>query len=151
MDSREAFERNKRPREPKKRTKFCYVGVPAIFKLELACQQITEAFCGGQFGHIYMVGSATERPDFRDVDLVCILHDADFNKLFPDVADIERGIWEHDTRWLLLTIMISDWLSSLIGMTVDFKFQAMSFANKYHAKHRQPMGLRYAKPTKPTQ
>ena len=52
------------------RKKFCYVGAPAIFALETACRQITEAF--DSYG-VYLVGSALERPDWRDVDLRMIM------------------------------------------------------------------------------
>lgn len=44
--------------EPKRRKKFCYLGVPAVFKLELACMNLYQAFCvGGRYGGIYLVGS----------------------------------------------------------------------------------------------
>src|SRR3546814_6981560 len=48
------------------RKKFCYVGAPEIFKLELACHDLVQAF--DSYG-VYLVGSALQRPDWRDVDL----------------------------------------------------------------------------------
>src|SRR4051812_8055359 len=84
---------------PKHRTKICYLGVPAIFKLDLACMNLYQAFCvGGKYGGIYLVGSVLERPDFRDVDVVCILHDDDFSELFPDVHHVatDHAYFESD-------------------------------------------------------
>ena len=48
--------------------KACYVGAPAIFALEQACQIIVDAF-GRDYG-CYLVGSALKRADWRDVDEV---------------------------------------------------------------------------------
>lgn len=133
------------PAEAKRRRKPCYLGVPMIFKLNLACMNLYQAFCvGGDYGGIYLVGSVLQRPDFRDVDVVCILADKDFAELFPDVADPTgtSAHFELDPRWLILSVAISDWLSAQIGLTVDFKFQPMTFANARHSAPRQPLGLR---------
>lgn len=148
LSQREAFVRNKLPRVKPPRPKAGHVGVPAIFKLEMACNQIREAFCGGEFGDIYHVGSSLDRPDWRDVDIVCILGDCDFAKLFPDVLKPEgnHGYFEHDPRWLMLTIMLSDWLTKQAGVPVDFKFQPMTFANTRHAGgRRNAMAMRFVK------
>lgn len=50
--------------ETAKRIKSCYVGAPAIFKLEEACKVINDAFGGHG---CYLVGSSIERADWRDV------------------------------------------------------------------------------------
>ena len=50
-----------------------YVGAPAVFALEQACAQVCEAFAG--FG-CYLVGSAIDRPDWRDVDIRFIMRAA---------------------------------------------------------------------------
>lgn len=125
--------------EPPKRVKFCYVGAPAIFALTQACQQINDAF--GDYG-CYLVGSALERPDYRDVDVRFIMDDKEFDVLFPDAT--EQG-WEFDPRWLLLTVSISAWLRTMTGLPVDFQIQRQSHANKQHKGARQPLGLRIAK------
>lgn len=103
-----------------------------------------QAFCvGGRHGGIYQVGSSLTRPDFRDVDVVCILHDEDFAELFPDAhQDLTHAHFELDPRWLLMTVWVSDWLSAQIGKPVDFKFQPMTFANKRHDKMRHSLGMR---------
>lgn len=138
-----ALPKLKPPPQPKQRPKHCYLGVPAIFKLNLACMNLYQAFCvGAKFAGIYLVGSVLQRPDFRDVDVVCILADEDFDALFPDAHRDVGASFELDPRWLILSVSISDWLSRQIDMPVDFKFQPMTFANSRHARRRQPLGLR---------
>lgn len=132
--------------EPKRRRKFCYVGVPTIFKLDLACMNLYQAFCvGGSYGGIYLVGSALQRPDYRDIDVVCILDDTDFAGLFPDVHHHDHpsvGYFESDPRWLIMSVAISEWLTQQVGALVDFKFQPMTFANARHDGPRHPLGYR---------
>jgi hypothetical protein len=130
---------------PETTRKPSYVGAPAIFKLELACQHINRAF--GGFG-CYLVGSSLERADWRDVDVRMILSDAEFMVLFPDV-DLTAHNWEFDPRWLLMTVSISEHLSKVTGLPIDFQFQPQTHANARHSKPRSPMGLRFAKPSKP--
>lgn len=115
-----------------------YIGAPACFALEQACQHIGAAF--GDYG-IYQVGSSLERADWRDVDLRYILPDDEFAKLFPDAGDY----WEHDPRWLLLTVSISAWLSKQTGLPVDFQFQPQTHANERHKGNRNAMGIRILK------
>lgn len=141
---------NEKPKA--KRKKFCHVGAPRVFALELACSHLWRAFCEGKdgFGGCYMVGSALQRADWRDVDVVCILDDKTFVTLFPDAGASADGCarFEHDTRWLVMTVAMSDWLSKQSGLPVDFKFQPMTFANMMHDGLREPVGLssmRYAK------
>lgn len=129
---------------PRKST---YLGVPAIFKLDLACMNLYQAFCvGGKLGGIYLVGSVLERPTFRDIDVVCILCDEDFEQLFPDVHHVAGNTahFELDPRWLIMSVTISDWLTAQVGIgkPVDFKFQPMTFANARHKGNRDPLGLR---------
>jgi hypothetical protein len=131
-------------REPKSTTappvekpKPSYIGAPAVFQLELACQILHEAF--DSYG-IYLVGSALERPTFRDVDLRMIMKDEEFAVLFPD-AGVE-GQWECNPRWLLMTTAISQWLSSMTDLKIDFQFQPQTHANARHKKPRQAMGMK---------
>lgn len=124
--------------------KVSYVGAPAIFALELACKGINQAF--GGYG-CYLVGSALERADWRDVDVRMILSDAEFLALFPDVQ-LDAHNWEFDPRWLLLTISISEHLRKVTGLPIDFQFQPQTHANERHKGPRNAVGLRFAKPSK---
>ena len=120
-----------------------YVGAPAIFSLELACQHINAAFDG--YG-CYLVGSCMERAEWRDVDVRYIMGDEEFSKLFPSV-DLSTGsaIWEFDPRWLLINTSICQWLRTQTGLPIDFQIQPQTFANERHNKQRSAIGLRIAK------
>lgn len=115
--------------------KAIYVGAPACFALELACRDICDAFDG--YG-CYVVGSSLDRPDWRDVDLRFIMPDGAFAVLFPDAG----RHWEQDARWLLLTVSISERLSKVTGLPIDFQFQPQTHANKRHNGKRSAIGLR---------
>lgn len=126
--------------EPKPRTKGIYVGAPACFALELACQHLNAAF-GDDFG-CYVVGSALERPDWRDVDVRLIMDDKAFEAEFPDAGPVSRHRWEFDPKWLILTTAISAWLRQQTGLPIDFQFQPQSHANARHKGMRNAVGLR---------
>jgi hypothetical protein len=123
----------------KVRNKASHVGAPAIFALSQACRQINEAF-SDCFG-CYLVGSALERPDWRDVDVRLILSDEAFAAEFPG-ADQH---WEQDTRWLLITVALSQWLSKQTGLPIDFQIQPQTHANERHRGPRQAIGLVFSK------
>jgi hypothetical protein len=122
------------------RRKAVYIGAPACFALEQAIRPVCEAFgayegvCG-----CYVVGSALERPDWRDVDVRLILEDDAFVAEFPDAYSVHH--YEHDARWLLLTVAISAHLSKATGLPIDFQIQPQSIANKRHDKARNAIGL----------
>ena len=121
---------------PAKRQKAVHVGPPACFELELACQTLKEAFGGAG---CYLVGSALERADWRDVDVRMILPDDEFDALFPNCR--EGKIWKFNARWLVMTVAITEWLRKRTGLPVDFQFQPMTHANERHAGPRNPLGL----------
>jgi hypothetical protein len=106
-----------------------------VFALEMAMRHVCEAF---DVVACYKVGSALERPDWRDVDVRCILDDEDFARVFPGAG----RHWEHDARWLLLTVAISQWLRAQTGLPIDFQFQPMSAANADHLGQRSAVGMR---------
>lgn len=118
------------------RHKASHIGSPAVFQLELACQHLNAAF--GGFG-CYLVGSALERPDWRDVDVRMILRDDEFSALFQNA--LSDGRWESDARWLVMTTAISGWLSQQTGLPVDFQFQPQTHANQRHKGRRSALGI----------
>jgi hypothetical protein len=127
---------------PPKRKKGIYVGAPACFALELACKAINEAF--GGFG-CYLVGSALERADWRDIDVRHIMSDEEFMQEFPGTYDPKRGlaVWEFDPKWILLTTGISAYLAKATGLPVDFQFQPQTHANDRHEGQRNALGRRH--------
>ena len=116
------------------RKKANYIGSPQVFALEQACRSINEAFDG--YG-CYLVGSCIERPDWRDVDVRFIMPDDRFAVLFPKAGQC----WEQDARWLLLTVAISERLSKVTGLPIDFQIQPQTHANERHKGPRHSIGL----------
>lgn len=122
------------------RTKGVFIGAPACFALELAIRPVCAAFrayhgtCG-----CYVVGSALERQDWRDVDVRLIMEDVAFLAEFPDAHSVDH--YEQDARWLLFTTVISAHLSTLTGLPIDFQIQPQSIANKRHDKRRNAIGI----------
>lgn len=118
------------------------IGAPACFLLEQCCQIVNDAF--GNYG-CYLVGSACERQDWRDVDVRFIMPDEEFYKLFPRARTV-GAMWEFDPRWLLLTVSIAQWMSTTTGLPIDFQIQPQTFANEKHQGQRHAIGLRITPP-----
>lgn len=122
-----------------KRIKASYVGAPGIFKLDLACRAICEAF--SRYG-CYLVGSSLERADWRDVDVRLIMSDEEFASQFPAV---DGRSWELDSKWLLTTIGISMILREQTGLPIDFQIQPQTHANERHPGPRHALGMKMSK------
>lgn len=75
----------------------------------------------------YHVGSSTERPDYRDVDVRMILHDKDYDRLAKRLQ-----IWR-------LSMTVSLWGQQVTGLPIDFQIQRMTEANEENpGKFRNP-------------
>jgi hypothetical protein len=102
-----------------------------MFLLDQACKPINEAF--GSFG-CYLVGTASERQQYRDVDVRFIMADKKFDRLEKAVKGVGMAF---------LGIAIGQYLASLTGLPIDFQFQRQTEANHYHGdKRRNPLGHR---------
>jgi len=104
------------------------VGFPASVKLNQWAFAVKKVFGGS----VYHVGSSLTKKDARDVDVVCILDDEEFVKLF---GSMHFGEW--DWKWAGLCTAFSEWGRTSTGLNIDFKFQPVSFANE---KHKGPRG-----------
>lgn len=105
-----------------------YLSPQQMFALDLACKPIMEAFGDPP----YLVGSVTETPNFRDVDVRLILDDDQYDRLIvrPEIRT-------------LLSMAISSYLTSMSGLPIDFGIQRRTEANEQHpGKRRNPLGLR---------
>lgn len=101
-----------------------------MFLLDMACRPVSDALDGG----VYMVGTATERGPYRDVDVRAIMRDKRYDRL-------ERAIGGEGIAFLGLAI--GQYLASLTGLPIDFQVQRMTEANAHHGdKMRNPMGKR---------
>ncbi len=96
-----------------------------LWMLDQACKPLTQAFKHTPF----LVGSMLTNSNFRDVDIRLILPDN-----------------EHDAYpFNVLTLMgflVSERLTNLTGLNVDFQFQRMTDANEKHLGPRNPIGCR---------
>lgn len=102
-----------------------------MFLLDQACHPINEAF--GTFG-CYLVGTATARGPFRDVDVRFIMADKKHDKLTKAI-----GL----TGVAFLGIAIGQYLASLSGLPIDFQIQRHTEANALHPDgYRNPLGSR---------
>lgn len=104
-----------------------WLDVPEFFRLDWCCRSLHEAFGA----YPYLVGSCTSRADYRDVDVSLMLPDEQFHRMFPNQYAL-----------LFLNAAVSDWLSTMTGLRIDFKFQDTTEANKLHAGPRNPLGIR---------
>jgi hypothetical protein len=103
-----------------------YLTVAQNFALETACAVLNDAGCGA-----YLVGSCMERADYRDVDLRCILDDADFETRFGGQR----------VRLRLMNAALSEWVTARTGLPIDFQFQSRTEAQQYQGRPRNPMGI----------
>lgn len=93
-----------------------FIGKSFFFSLEHCCRLLSSSFGPRTF----IVGSSLMRPDFRDVDLRCILDDAEFAAIFGT----------NQTRLYFLERAISEWLTARTFLPVDFQFQRQTKADK---------------------
>ena len=100
-----------------------------MFLLDQACQPLREAF--PDYGP-YLVGTATAKGPYRDVDVRCIMTDESFDD-FADAIGM-RAVW-------FLGLSIGQYLASLTGLPIDFQFQRSTEANARHDGPRIPLGF----------
>jgi hypothetical protein len=111
-----------------------YIPAPHFFNLNQACRVLVDAFGA----HIYLVGSAIERREYRDVDVRCILPDEDFDRLFPGLS----GNPSRDALWSVMCSAISLQLSQHSGLPVDFQIQQQTECNTWSSgRPRHALGL----------
>jgi hypothetical protein len=113
-------------------SKSCYLSALELHELDEACKPFLSAFGSRP----YLVGSASQRPDFRDVDVRLILPDDEYDDLFADRPGL----------WALLSRLGSTYLRSRTGLPVDFQVQRQTEANEKFgvlaATPRNPLGSR---------
>ncbi len=111
-----------------------FIGAPAFFNLNQACRVVSDAF---GFGSVFLVGSALDRRDYRDVDVRCVIDDAVYARLFPGIGPPSYM----NPLWSLLCSSISLYLSQHSGLPVDFQIQQQTAANETYNGHRSAIGV----------
>ncbi len=111
-----------------------FIPAPHYFNLNMACRTLVEAF--GY--HVYLVGSALEKRDYRDVDIRLILPDEEYDRLFPGLS----GNPSMNALWSLMSSSVSLYLSQHSGLPIDFQIQKQSEANAIEGRGpRHPIGI----------
>lgn len=87
---------------------------------------------------VYLVGSALDRSDYRDVDVRLILRDEDFDAHFGELTTprYKNACWNaHCIAW-------THFGQSITGLVIDFQIDQMTWANELfpHASRRHPLG-----------
>lgn len=122
------------------RTRATWLPVPQVFALSHVAMIVNEAF-GEQ---CYLVGSALEHKNWRDVDVRMIFSDEKWNALFG------VGAGHLQPFWSLLCAAISEYMGSRCSLPIDFQIQRRSEVKPEEwKKPRHPLGLWYGKDSVP--
>ena len=116
--------------------KVSYLTTADFARLNDACIVVRDTFRGDYVSGIYLVGSSSQRPDFRDVDVRVILADEEFDRFFA----------AGELFWGLFCLGVSEHLCRITGLPIDFQVQRMTEANEKYGdagNHpRNPLGHR---------
>ena len=109
------------------------VGMPAALLLDEFGHQVWSAF-----GHLpYLVGSALEGKEWRDVDVRLILPDEEYERI--GLGDPEHS--HHNEKWVSLVLAYSALGKAMTGLPIDFQIQQQTDANDHYDKSRSALGL----------
>lgn len=109
-----------------------YVGMPAGLYLDEFGHQVWAAF-----GHMpYLVGSALERKQWRDVDVRLILPDDEYERM--GLGDPKYS--HHNGKWVSLVLAYSALGKAMTGLPIDFQIQQQTDANEQYSKPRSALG-----------
>ncbi len=97
-----------------------YVGMPAALHLDAYARHLRAAFDT----NVYLVGSATARKDWHDLDIVVMLDD----KAWADTGfgAPNKRFW--NGKWISLCLAYSVLGEKMIGKPVDFQIQPEAYA-----------------------
>jgi hypothetical protein len=115
---------------PKRRAD--YLPRESLFMLHKAAEQVLEAY--DSYG-VYLVGSVMETPNYRDVDVRCIMADDVFEAEFPRDDQTHRRL-----KWEIVCMAMSAWFKATTGLPVDFQFQKAGIANEKYNGPRSALG-----------
>ncbi len=111
-----------------------FLPAPHFFNLNMACVPVSQAL---DFG-VYLVGSALDRRDYRDVDVRAIVSDDQWERMFPGC---EPRMAQRHALWSVMCASISLYLSQHSGLPIDFQIQQQTYANAEFPNRRHALGL----------
>src|SRR5215469_1708492 len=108
------------------------VGMPADLLLQEFASQVWAAF-----GDVpYLVGSALEGKQWRDVDVRLILSDEEYERL--GLGDPKYP--NSNEKWVSLVLAYSALGKAMTGLPIDFQIQQQSYANEHFGSSAKPGG-----------
>lgn len=116
-----------------------YLSPPDFHRLDWACGPVQRAYphC------VVLVGSVLTRPDFRDIDVRCVVSDRKFKQLGGRIHEGDGPSSGPGKQILLLNIAVSHLIASSAALPwpIDFQFQPQSEAAR-ESGLCNPMGVR---------
>ena len=110
-----------------------YVGMPAGMHLEEFGSHVWSVFGDPPF----LCGSATQKKDWRDVDVRVILTDEEYAAWgFGEPREAHQN-----SKWVALCMAFSALAKQMTGLPVDFQIQQMTNANERYKGTRFALGL----------
>ena len=106
-----------------------YLTTAEFARLNHACQIVVEAF---GWGTTYLVGSATEKDSYRDVDIRTVLEDQVFDEMFGGKVFF----------WSLFCLGVATYLKEMTGLPIDYQVQRRTEANANFVGQRNPIGTK---------
>jgi predicted nucleotidyltransferase len=111
------------------------VGMPQEILLQQFGELIHDAF--GDWP--YLVGSALQGKQWRDVDVRLILSDEDYERLTGDKVPINPPILNR--KWAALCLAFSTLGREMTGLPIDFQIQQRTEANRQYDGPRSALIL----------
>lgn len=108
------------------------VGMPAAMLLDEFGSQVWSAFGKPP----YLVGSALQGKQWRDVDVRLILDDEEYARLLGDPNETSTN-----PKWVAFCLAFSALGKALTGLPVDFQIQQQTRANKENDGPRSAIGI----------
>lgn len=109
------------------------VGMPATLLLNRWAKEVAEAW-----GAIpYLVGSALEGKQWRDVDVRVILEDEEYDRIFGHRTNPPHL----NTKWAAFCTAFAVWGREATGLPIDFQIDRRSEANAEHSGPRSALGV----------
>jgi hypothetical protein len=110
------------------------VGMPAALYLQEFGSQVWAAFGEPP----YLVGSALQGKQWRDVDVRLILPDQQYEAMFGNPDDLSQLTCG---KWVSMCLAYSALGKQMTGLPIDFQIQQQSWANTHHDGPRSALGF----------
>lgn len=111
------------------------VGMPAYLLLQEFGSQVWHAFGTPP----YLVGSALDGKEWRDVDIRLILDDDAYAAMGFGDGSPSQAL--HNGKWVALCLAFSALGKQMTGLPIDFQIQQQSNANKAFDGPRSSLGV----------